>query len=151
MANNIFEKWNNAVDTAKLAEEVKEQAKSNGKTHEDVPFGTYEVKIDKMELKESSKGDPMVSVWFKVLSGEHKDRFIFMNQVILKPFQIHIMNEFLRSLDSGLDVDFLDYAQYNDLILDIHENIDGSAEYLLEYSETEKGYSRFEILEVYDA
>lgn len=148
---NIFEKWNNAVDTKKLAEEVKEQAKNNGNTHEDVPFGNYEVKIDKMELKESSKGDPMVSVWFKIIKGEHKDRLIFMNQVILKPFQIHIMNEFLRSLDSGIDVDFLDYAQYNDLILDIHEAIDGSAEYLLEYSETEKGYSRFEILEVYDA
>lgn len=146
---NIWEKFDKAIDVEGLQKDVQEAAK-NGANYREVPHGEYEVKIEKLELVESKAGDPMVTVWFKVLAGDYKGSMIFMNQVITKGFQIHIMNEFLRSLDSGYDVEFRSYSQYGQLLMDIHEAIDGELEYLLKYSEGKKGFSTYEITDVYE-
>ncbi|MCI7428555.1 MAG: DUF669 domain-containing protein [Methanobrevibacter sp.] len=145
---NIFDKWDNEIDTKGLAEDVK-SASENKQEFKEVPHGTYEVKVDKMEIKATQKGDPMASVWFKIVDGEYKNQRLFMNQVITQGFQIHIVNEFLRSLDSGLDIEFVNYKQYNDLMLDVLEKIDGKLEYALEYGEN-KGFDTFKIKEVFD-
>ena len=146
---NIWEKFDKAIDVEGLQKDVQEAAE-NGANFREVPHGEYEVKIEKIELVESKAGDPMVTVWFKVLAGDYKGSMIFMNQVITKGFQIHIMNEFLRSLDSGYDVEFRSYSQYGQLLMDIHEAIDGELEYLLKYSEGKKGFSNYEIVDVYE-
>lgn len=146
---NIWEKFDKVIDVEGLQKDVQEAAE-NGANFREVPHGEYEVKIEKLELVESKAGDPMVTVWFKVLAGDYKGSMIFMNQVITKGFQIHIMNEFLRSLDSGYDVEFRSYSQYGQLLMDIHEAIDGELEYLLKYSEGKKGFSNYEIVDVYD-
>lgn len=146
---NIWEKFDKVIDIEGLQKDVQEVAKNSANFRE-VPHGEYEVKIEKLELVESKAGDPMVTVWFKVLAGDYKGSMIFMNQVITKGFQIHIMNEFLRSLDSGYDVEFRSYSQYGQLLMDIHEAIDGELEYLLKYSEGKKGFSNYEIVDVYE-
>lgn len=146
---NIWEKFDKAIDIEGLQKDIQEVAE-NGANFREVPHGEYEVKIEKLELVESKAGNPMVTVWFKVLAGDYKGSMIFMNQVIAKGFQIHIMNEFLRSLDSGYDVEFRSYSQYGQLLMDIHEAIDGELEYLLKYSEGKKGFSNYEIVDVYD-
>lgn len=148
---NIFEKFNKNVDLEGLKRDIVD-TKENGGTGEfkEVPTGTYEVEIAKMELKESKKGDPMVSVWFKILEGEYKNSMLFMNQVITQGFQIHLVNEFLRSLGTGIDVEFEDYAQYNDLLMDIYEEIDGQFEYGIKYSLSKKGFAEYKITDVYE-
>ena len=148
---SIFEAWNQAVDTEKLKKEV-EEAAAGSTNYEDVPVGEYEVSIEKMELVATKEtGKPMLSVWFNILTGEHKGQKIFMNQVITQGFQIHIANEFLRSLDSGIDVDFDgNYEHYNNTILDIMEVVDKQLEFLLDYGENKKGYNTFKIKEVYE-
>jgi len=146
---NIWEKFDKVIDVEGLQKDVREAAK-NGTNFREVPHGEYEVKIEKLELIESKAGDPMVTVWFRVLAGDYKGSMIFMNQVITKGFQIHIMNEFLRSLDSGYDVEFRSYSQYGQLLMDIHEAIDGRLEYGLKYGEGKKGFSTYEITDVYE-
>jgi len=146
---NIWEKFDKAIDIEGLQKDVREAAE-NGANFREVPHGEYEVKIEKLELVESKAGDPMVTVWFKVLAGDYKGSMIFMNQVITKGFQIHIMNEFLRSLDSGYDVEFRSYSQYGQLLMDIHEAIDGRLEYGLKYGEGKKGFSTYEITDVWE-
>ena len=75
----------------------------------------------------------------------------FMNQVITQGFQIHICNTFLRSLDTGLDVVFDDFEQYANLVMDVHEKIDEQQlEFALKYGKTDKGFSTFEITEVFE-
>lgn len=143
-----FSKFDKSVDLDGLREDIKE-AQENGGDYKEVPHGKYEVSIEKMELVESKKGDPMVSVWFNIVSGEYKNSKIFYNQVITKGFQIHLVNELLRSFESDLDVEFETYKQYSKLLLDIHENIDGKFEYALNYDE-KKGYNTFSILEVFE-
>jgi hypothetical protein len=147
--NNIWDKFDSAIDTAGLANDVKEAA-SNGASYKDVPHGDYEVKIDKLELTASKAGDPMVSVWFKILTGEYKGSRIFMNQVINQGFQIHIVNEFLRSLDTDIDIEFTTYRQYGNLLMDVMEAIDGNLEFGLSYKEGKKGFSTYEITDVFE-
>lgn len=150
MSESIFDKWNKAVDQEKLAKEVAEVKENGGGGYDDVPLGEYEVKVEKLELKSSKKGDPMLSVWFKILNGDHAKQLIFMNQVVVQPFQIHLANQFLDSLESEVEFTFDgNYTHYNDTILDIAEAIEG-LEYLLDYGENNKGYSTFKIKEVYE-
>lgn len=148
---SIFDKWNKNINTEGLAEDVKE-AEANGGSgdYEEVPVGTYEVKIEKMELKESSKGDPMFVCWFRIIEGQHKNQLLFMNQVITQGFQIGQVNKFLRSLDAVDEVEFKDYGQYNDLIMDIFEAVDGSFEFLLEFKKSRKDFPIYTIKEVYE-
>jgi len=146
---NIWDKFDNAIDTEGLAADV-QQAAENGNSFKEVPHGQYEVKIDKMELTASKAGDPMVSIWFKVLDGEYKGSRIFYNQVITQGFQIHLANELLRSMETNLLIEFKTYKQYGNLLMDALEAIDGNLEFSLKYGEGKKGFSTYDIVDVYD-
>ena len=148
----IFDKWNNSIDVEGLKADIAEADKGQKGDFDEVPVGTYECKIEKLELKESKKGDPMVSVWFKILTGDYKNSIMFMNQVILKGFQISIVNRFLKSLEAVLPekVEFRDYRQYNDLLMDIMEAIDGNLEYLVEYKKGKNDFAVYTVKEVYE-
>ena len=146
---DMFEKWNSNVDLAGLQKDVKD-AQDNNKEFEKVPYGEYEVKVDKMELKSSKKGDPMVSIWFTILEGKYKKSKIFLNQVITQGFQIHIVNELLKSMKTDLVIEFVDYKQYAELLLDVAEECDtNNLEFALKY-EDNKGYDKFTITEVFE-
>ena len=146
---DIFEKWNSNVDLAGLQQDIKD-AQDNNKEFETVPHGEYEVKLDKLELKATKKGDPMVSAWFTILEGKYKNSKLFMNQVVTQGFQIHIVNEFLRSMGTDLNIEFVDYAQYADLLLDVAEFCDANnLEFAIKY-EDNKGYDKFTITEVFE-
>lgn len=144
-----WEEFDKDVDIENLEKDV-EKASTNDFGEEEVPYGKYEVKITKLELTQSKKGDPMLSVWFQIINGEQKDRFIFMNQVVLQGFQIHTANEFLRSLETDETVEFKGYAKYNILILNIYEKIVNN-EYELDYQENKKGYKTFKILQKFES
>lgn len=146
---DMFEKWNSNVDLAGLQKDVKD-AQDNKGEYEAVPHGEYEVKVDKMELKSSKKGDPMVSIWFTILEGKYKKSKLFLNQVITKGFQIHIVNELLKSMKTDLNIEFVDYKQYAELLLDVAEECDSNnLEFALKY-EDNKGYDKFTITEVFE-
>lgn len=47
------------------------------KSYTPIPEGEYELLVEKAEEKSSKNGDPMLSLKFKVESGEHAGRFLF--------------------------------------------------------------------------
>lgn len=151
-----FSKFDKMVDIDGLKKDIADaEANGSGADFKDVPHGSYEVAIDKLELTETKKtGKPMASCWMKIVSdGEFKGQRIFMNQVITQGFQIHIMNDFLRSLlpdGLGVGVEFTGYAEYNDLLLDIAEFVSGKYEYGLEYGENNKGFDTFKITDIFE-
>ena len=149
---SVFDKWNKSIDVDGLAKDTKEaEANSNSGDYPEVPVGKYEVKIEKLELRESSKGDPMVTAWFRILKGNHANQLLFMNQVITQGFQIGQVNQFLRDIDVVDDVEFKDFNQYNDLIMDVFENLtEQGLEFLLDYRQNDKGFSIYKIKEVYE-
>ena len=150
---NIFDKWDKEIDTEGLAADVKEAAENGGGDFKEVPHGDYEVAVQQMELKASKKGDPMVSIWFKVLEGDFKGSMIFYNQVITQGFQVHIVNEMLRMMVSEMEdapeIEFKSYKQYGNLIMDIFEAINENFEYALAYKKGKKDFSTYEIKEVF--
>ena len=146
---DMFEKWNSNADLAGLQKDIKD-AQENNREYEKVPHGEYEVKVDKMELKATKKGDPMVSIWFTILEGKYKNSKLFMNQVVTQGFQIHIVNEFLRSMCTDFNIEFVDYKQYADLLLDVAEFCDeNNLEFAIKY-EDNKGYDKFTITDVFE-
>lgn len=143
-----WEEFDKQVDLDGLKEDIEN---NTGGNYKEIPHGNYEVAITKLELDTSKKGDPMVKVWFKIVSdGEYNGSLIFMNQVITKGFQIHVVNDFLRSLETDIDIDFESYSQYAELLLDVFEAVNGNYEYALKYGKTEKGFNTFEITEVFE-
>lgn len=149
---SIFDSWDKSIDTAGLQKDVAEASQNNSGSFEEVPHGTYEVAVKQMELKASKKGDPMVSIWFKVVDGPHKNGIIFFNQVVTQGFQIHIVNELLRKMveeaENAPVIEFRTYNQYNNLILDVFEITDGF-EYCLKYTKGKNDFSNYEITEVF--
>lgn len=151
MGENIFEKFNSMIDIEGLKHDVATAAESSGDFVE-VPKGDYEVKVTKIELGETGEksktpGMPMAKVWFDILAGDFKGQKIFMNQMLTSGFGIHKMNEFLTSLETGITVQFENFAQYNDLFKQIFDAVDGKAEYQLNYGENNKGYSTYTIVQ----
>ena len=146
---NIWEQFDNAIDVEGLKKDAEEAAK-NGGTFEEVPEGVYEVEIDKLELKQSKKGAPMVSAWMKIAAGQRKGSLIFYNQVISTGYGLHNANEFLKSLDSGVDVKFENFKQYNDMLLDVFEEVNGSLSYQLNYGKNAKGFNTYKIEDVFE-
>ena len=75
---SIFEQWDNSIDVEALAREVKEIKKNGGTGNfPEVPVGKYEIKIDNMEVKKSSKGNYMFAAQFRIVAGEHKNQCLF--------------------------------------------------------------------------
>ena len=151
---NIFDKWDKEIDTEGLAADVQEAAENGSGNYKEVPHGEYEVAINQMELKASSKGDPMVSIWFKIVSdGDFKGSMIFMNQVITQGFQVHIVNEMLRMMVACMEdapvIEFVSYNQYGNLIMDIFEAVSDNFEYALAYKKGKKDFSTYEIKDVF--
>lgn len=154
-----WSKFDKEVDLDALQEDVEEIEKNGGLgDFEKIPDGEYEVYVEKMELTQSKKGDPMLTIWFKILEGEYEGQRIFYNKVMQPQnerafaFQVHQNNEMLRALwdCEKDDVKFTGFADYADLIMDIHEDIDGRFEYLLVKITNDDGFDEFEILEVYE-
>lgn len=118
-----FNKWNQQFGGEKALKEL-EDVKKNGGSFEDLPDGDYICKLEKLELAESKKHQPMIKAMFRIVRGEHKKKCLFVNQVIAGGFPLHKGLEFLRSLevfdDSEVDFDG-DYSAFNDLIMDIAE------------------------------
>jgi hypothetical protein len=70
----------------------------------------------------------MIKGMFRIIEGQHKKQCLFINQVFTRGFPQHKGLEFLRSLnvfdESEIDFDG-DFADFNDLLLDIAENAEG--------------------------
>lgn len=152
--SGIWDKFDDVYDSKKLANEISEAEKNGGfnnAEYEKPPYDTYIVKIEKLELGVTKENKPKLVAWFKIIEGQYKNKIVFMNQVLTETFLIHKAKEFLRSLDSGVEVTFESYAQFADLALDIHEAITADKlEYKLKFG-IQKQFDTFEILEVYTA
>lgn len=156
--SNIFEKFAKKISAEELAASQKEiNQNTSGGDYPEVPVGTYEVKVEKMEAKMSKSNNPMVSIWFKILNGDFKDSMIFYNGVYQEDWMRHRVVEFLSALldddshkaEINLILKDCNINEVNDFVMDIHEQIDKHFEYLLDYG-LSKGYNTYTIKEVFD-
>ena len=129
------------------------EAEENGGGGE-LPDGEYKISLDKMELGQSKKGALMISAQFRILAGDHKKQCIFVNRVLTGTkndgFMMIKAKEFLESLDSGIDVSFEDWEQFNDLILDIADAVKEDGLEYIATLDTDGKYQNFDIIDVLD-
>lgn len=147
---SIFDKFKNGIDQNAINEAITE-AKENGGGFKEVPEGTYEVEVEKIELKQTRKGDDMVSIWFTILDGEFKGSKLFKNQVIKENWQLGQAFDFIFALGTGIEPtkkikDNDDFQDYLDEVLD--EINDQGLEYEVKYTINNKGFSDIQVAEI---
>lgn len=153
-------KFDKTVDTEEIKKDI-ENANNGDGDFPEIPDDIYEVSITQMELKESKKGDPMLSIRFKIEAGEFKGSLIFYNGVMQPAgqylgLQIHNNDEMLKSLKVFEDdeISWDGFNNYNDLIMDIAEEVCDNEDYHYKLDQStnkkNKDFKDFKILELLD-
>lgn len=157
---SIFDKYASKINAEELAQSQKEitENANGGGNYPEVPVGKYEVKIEKMEAKMSkTSNNPMVCIWFKILNGSFENSMIFYNGTFHEDWMRHrvvdllsaILDDDTHKAEINLILKDSDITEVNNFVMDIHEQVDGTFEYLLDYGQR-KGYNTYTIEEVYD-
>ena len=157
-----FSKFDAAVNMDQLQKDINE-AKENGYgDFGSLPKGEYIVSLENMEIGSTKDGRPMFKVQCRVIEAltregaeylthfKNKKPCMFMNRVLYGTKNdgnmINSVLGWLKNLDS--DVKFTSYSQFNNLVLDIAEDVIENVELKVAYDE--KAFNSISILEVYD-
>lgn len=146
---SIWEKFERTFDSKSLIKEARDAGEGNNE-YKEVPHGDYEIKFKKLVLTKSKKDAPMVQAWMEIIEGEYKGSLIFYNQVISSAYGLINAKNFISSLESGVEIEFESFPQFYDLLQEVFEAIDGSAEYVLKYGAGKNGFNTYEITEVFE-
>lgn len=136
-----FGKFDEQVDLEQLKKDAAEAEQNGGfGDYPEVPAGKYVGKIEKLEIAPTKDNRPMLKVQFRITEGEFEKSCLFMNRVLYgtknDASMIASAVGFLKNLEPSEEVgpiEFQSYSQFNDLVLDIMEDIDGVLEYEIEY------------------
>lgn len=144
-----FGKWNEEFGGKQALEDLKKVSENE---YTEVPDDTYTCKLEKLELGESKKSQPMIKAMFRISEGKYKKQCLFYNQVFTRGFPQHKGLEFLRSLqifdESEVDFDG-DFNDFNDLLLDMAEEAE-SSQFVFDIRKSHDGeYIRLDVVEVY--
>jgi hypothetical protein len=148
-----FSKFDANINQADLQKQLEEAKNNPQQTDREVPEDNYTVKIEKMELGATKDGRPMFKVQCRILEGEFKKWCLFMNRVIYgtknDANMIASVIGWLEKLESSMEVEFKNYSQFADLVLDIFEEVADSVELDVHYDPD--AFNSISILEVFDA
>ena len=157
------------INEAELSKQL-EEAKNNAPQGDslETPAGNYVAKIEKMEIGATKDGRPMFKVQLRVIeAGEdaseevveylrhfkNKKPCLFMNRVIYgtknDANMIQSVIGWLQKLEPSVTVEFKNYSQFADLVLDIFEEVADAVELDVDYDS--KAFNSISISEVFDA
>lgn len=152
-----FSAFDSKVDLAALQKEVEEAKDAD---FADVPDGKYIVSIEKMEIKLTKAQDKlMFAVQCKIKEGEQANRMIFFNRVISGNKVSENWNDgrAIKSVCTWVNellgedetpVEFVNYADFADQILDVFQSIQGAIEVEVDYKAD--AFNPITIKEVFD-
>ena len=157
-----FSKFDAAVNMDQLQKDINE-AKENGYgDFGSLPKGEYIVGLENMEIGATKDGRPIFKVQCRVIEAldvegqeylshfKNKKPCMFMNRVIYGTKNdgnmINSVIGWINKLD--IEAEFKSYSQFNDLVLDIAEDVVEHVELKVAYDE--KAFNSISILEVYD-
>lgn len=152
-----FSAFDDKVDLDELQKEVEN---ANDTDFEDVPDGKYIVSIEKMEIKLTKAQDKlMFAVQCKIKEGEQANRMIFFNRVISGNKNTEKWNDgkAIKSVCTWVNklldedeepVDFVNYQDFADQILDVFQAIQGKIEMEVTYAADK--FNPITIEEVFD-
>lgn len=163
-----FSRFDNAINEAELKKQL-EDAKNNAPQGDslETPAGSYVAKIEKMELGATKDGRPMFKVQLRVVEAgdnasdevveylshfKNKKPCLFMNRVLYgtknDANMIQSVIGWLEKLEAGIDLEFKNYSQFSELILDIYEEVADAVELAVNYDP--ESFNSISITEVFD-
>lgn len=117
-------KYDKKVNHKELEEQMK---KASENSFDPIPSGDYEVKLEKLELKENSKNNLMISAQYRILNGPEKNKCLFQNITISGTkndgFMLHQAKELINNL--GFDIEFESYVQFGEEVEEIADSAIG--------------------------
>ena len=148
-----FSKFDATINEAELAKQLEEAKKNAPKGDSlEAPAGNYVAKIEKMEVGATSDGRPMFKVQLRVIEDgvkatdevleylshfKNKKPCLFMNRVIYgtknDANMISSVIGWLQKLEPSVTVEFKNYSQFADLVLDIFEEVADAVELDVNY------------------
>ena len=147
-----FTKFDQAINTEEMTKAIEEAKNNTQQSDRQVPAGDYVVKIEKMEIAATKDGRPMFKVQCRILEGEFKKWCIFMNRVIYgtknDANMISSVIGWLNKLESNEPVEFKNYTQFSELVLDIFEEVADAVELDVEYDP--EAFNTISIEQVFD-
>ena len=148
-----FTKFDSMINEAELSEQLEEAKNNAPQTNKEVPAGNYTVKVEKMEVGATKDGRPMFKVQCRILEGEFKKWCVFMNRVLYgtknDATMISSVIGWLQKLEPSMTVEFKNYSQFADLVLDIFEEVADAVE--LDVAYDPEAFNSISIKEVFDA
>lgn len=139
------------MDYKAFAEEAREVELGAKKEIKEVPAGDYECAIKKMELKESSKGSDMISVWWEILDGAFKGQLLFQNIVLAGEYGKHNYKRFMQSIKTSVDVfNFSSREELENVVLDVYDDVISKYEYLVSVKDGKNNFKEFEIKDIFN-
>lgn len=149
-----FEAFDKKVDVEGLKKDVQEAEKNQPSgDYPEIPKGKYEVKFENIEMRATKKdGRPMLSVQARILEGDFKKKCLFMNRVLFGTKNdgnmIASAKGWLKKLGTNIDIEFENYSQFAELIMDVAEAVEDNFEYLIEYDP--EAFNQITIKEVFE-
>ena len=151
-----FSAFDDKIDLDELQKEVQDAPDTN---FTDVPDGEYIVGIEKMEIKTTKAGDKlMFAVQAKIKEGDQANRMIFFNRVIsgnksqkwTDGMAIKSVCTWVNQLlaDDEEPIEFVNYSDLADQILDVFQAIQGVIEVAVDYKAD--AFNPITIKEVFD-
>lgn len=143
-----FKKFSEAFPAEQMKKDMEEAKKNSDK----LPEGDYRVKLDSLELTENKSGKLMLKAQFRIQTGDHKHKCVFVNQVLCGTkndgFMMLKAKEFLESLDSGIDIEFVGWEQFDALVADVASAIQEDDLSFTINIKDDGDYQRYKIVEV---
>ena len=147
-----FSKFDATINQEELTKQLEEAKNNPQQSDKEVPAGNYTVKVEKMEVGATKDGRPMFKVQCRILEGEFKKWCLFMNRVIYgtknDANMIQSVIGWLQKLEPSVTVEFKNYSQFADLILDIFEEVADAVE--LEVNYDPDAFNSISIEEVFE-
>ena len=148
-----FSKFDATINEAELSKQLEEAKNNAPQTNKEVPAGNYTVKVENMEVGATKDGRPMFKVQCRILEGEFKKWCVFMNRVLYgtknDANMINSVIGWLQKLEPSMTVEFKNYSQFADLVLDIFEEVADAVE--LDVAYDPEAFNSISIEEVFDA
>ena len=148
-----FSKFDATINEAELSKQLEEAKNNAPQTNKEVPAGNYTVKVEKMEVGATKDGRPMFKVQCRILEGEFKKWCVFMNRVLYgtknDATMISSVIGWLQKLEPSMAVEFKNYSQFADLVLDVFEEVADAVE--LDVAYDPEAFNSISIEEVFDA
>ena len=138
-----YSRFNDMIDRDAYNKQFADIEKNGGKkTYEEIPEGSYEVKLARLELGPNKKNAPMVKIAYIVLKGEYKGQWIWNNYNVIYPLATHNLNELLKQMNPETVIEWNgDFSDYADMLADVLEELGNEVGFVLKLSKDSKGFN----------